>query len=309
MVAALALAVGLVSTSAGATGRRVSLGVLGDPSRFDGQTGQHSRVRLIIVGWGQGGTPGYFSSLLASMLDEPMLGLSTGPQGGEAITPAQIASGAGDSYLAAINQALADWGKPVYVRPFAEMNGYWNAYSAFNQNGSSRDAAHSTAAFRKAFARVYLLLHGGSGINARLARLGLPPVQGTLQANPNVRVVWNPQGYGDPDLPGNSAQAYYPGDGYVDVVGDDLYDIRGKASWAAAEALYGAHPGKPFSFPEWGLWAVDDPAFVTQMAAFLRSHPRTEVANYYSGGPGSIFDLAAKPRSRAAYRQLISPLG
>jgi hypothetical protein len=189
------------------------------------------------------------------------------------------------------------------------MNGYWNAYSAFNQNGSPRDAAHSTAAFRNAFARVYLLLHGGSGINTRLARLGLPPVQGTLQPNPNVRIVWNPQGYGDPDLPGNSAQAYYPGDGYVDVVGDDLYDIRGKASWAAAEALYAAHPGKPFSFPEWGLWAVDDPAFVTQMAAFLRSHPRTELANYYSGASGSIFDLATKPRSRAVYRQLISPLG
>ena len=223
--------------------------------------------------------------------------------------PAQIAQGAGDAYLAAINQALADWGKPVYVRPFAEMNGYWNAYSAFNQNGSARDAAHSTAAFRKAFARVYLILHGGPGINARLARLGLPPVQGTLSANPNVRVVWNPQGYGDPDLPGNSAQAYYPGDRYVDVVGDDLYDIRGKASWPAAEALYQAHPGKPFSFPEWGLWDLDDPAFVTQMGAFLRSHPRTEVANYYSGRPGSIFDLATKPRSRAAYRAADQPAG
>ena len=56
------------------------------------------------------------------------------------------------------------------MRPFAEMNGYWNAYSAFNQNGSPRDAAHSTAAFRKAFARVYLILHGGPGVNARLAR-------------------------------------------------------------------------------------------------------------------------------------------
>ena len=254
-VAALALALGLlfVSTSAGAAGRRLSLGLLGNPGRFDGQTGQHSRVRLLIVGWGQGGSRPYFSSLLATMLDEPMLGLSTGPGSGEAITPAQIAHGAGDAYLVAINQALADWGKPVYVRPFAEMNGYWNAYSAFNQNGSPRDAAHSTAAFRKAFARVYLILHGGAGVNGRLARLGLPPVQGALQADANVRVVWNPQGYGDPDLPGNSAQAYYPGDRYVDVVGDDLYDIRGKASWDAAEALYKAHPGKPFSFPEWGF--------------------------------------------------------
>jgi hypothetical protein len=307
--AALALSIGLGVTRADGARRLLSLGLLGDPTRFEAQTGQRSRVRLLIVGWGQGGTPAYFSGLLVTMLGEPMLGLTTGPQGGEAITPAQIAHGVGDAYLAAINQALADWVKPVYVRPFAEMNGYWNAYSAFNQNGTPRDAAHSTAAFRKAFARVYLILHGGTGVNGRLARLGLPPFQGTLHADANVRVVWNPQGFGDPDLPGNSAQAYYPGDRYVDVVGDDLYFIRGKASWDAAEALYKAHPGKPFGFPEWGLWDIDDPAFVAQMASFLRTHPRVEVANYYSGKAASVFDLASKPRSRAAYRQLIVPLG
>ena len=125
-----------------------------------------------------------------------------------------------------------------------------------------------------------------------------------------MRVVWNPQGYGDPDLPGNSAEAYYPGDRYVDVVGDDLYDIRGKASWDAAEALYKAHPGKPFSFPEWGLWDLDDPGVRHPDGRVSPLPPsRRGVANYYSGRPGSVFDLASKPRSRAAYRQLISPLG
>ena len=58
---------------------------------------------------------------------------------------------------------------------------------------------------------------------------------------PMTRVVWNPQGFGAPDIPGNSAQAYYPGDAYVDVVGDDLYDLRGKAEWDARRgALQGA---------------------------------------------------------------------
>src|SRR4029077_4422670 len=125
--------------------------------------------------------------------------------------------------------------------------------------------AHSTAAFRKAFARVYLILHGGPGVNGRLGRPGLPAVHGALRANPFVNVVWNPQGYGAPDIPGNSAQAYYPGDRYVDVVGDDLYDIGGKREFAAADKLYEAHPSKPFSFPEWGLWGIDDPKFVQQM--------------------------------------------
>ena len=289
---------------------QLRLGVLGDPDRFDQQTAQHSRVRLLIVGWAQSSSPEYFTRLLESMREEPMLGLSTGSESGlESITPRQIARGAGDDFLLAINEAIAQWGKTVFVRPLAEMNGHWNAYSAYNQSGTARPPDHSTAEFRRAFARVYLLLHGAPGVNARLHSLGLPPVHGTPRSNRNVKVIWNPQGYGSPDLPGNTAQAYYPGDGYVDVVGDDLYDIGGKAEWAAMDALYQAHPGKPFAIPEWGLWNLDDPAFVTQMGAFLKAHPRTVIASYYSGRPGSIFDLASKPRSLAEYRRAIAPLG
>jgi hypothetical protein len=306
---ALVSLTGFTSGASSAAGRSVSLGVLGDPDRFQALTGQQSQVRLIIVGWGQGGTPEYFERLFATMTPEPMLGLGIGAQGGEMITPEQLASGAGDAYLAAINQAVSEWGKPILVRPFAEMNGYWNSYCAFNQDGSSRGADHSTAWFRKAFARVYLAVHGGPGVNLQLHRLGLPPMHETLAANALAKVVWNPQGFGDPDLPGNSAQSYYPGDTFVDIVGDDLYDIRGKAEWPAAQALYDAHKNKPFSFPEWGLWGLDDPAFVTAMSDFVRSHPRTVLASYYSGASGSVFDLGSKPGSRDAYRRLITPLG
>jgi beta-mannanase len=208
-----------------------------------------------------------------------------------------------------MSRALHEWARPVYVRPLAEMNGHWNSYCAYDASGRPRGADHSTAAFRKAFARMYLIVHGGADVNAKLARLGLPPVRDRLEANPLVRVIWNPQGYGSPDLPGNSAAAYYPGDRYVDVVGDDLYDIGGRPQWASAEALYRAHPNKPFSFPEWGLWGIDEPSFVDQMAAFVRTHRRVELISYYSGRPGSIFDLASKPASRARYRRAIVPLG
>jgi hypothetical protein len=298
--------------SSGGRGGKVLLGVLGDPDRFDQQTTQRSRFRLLIMSWGQGGSPQYFASLFATMGEVPMLGLSTGGgEGGgpEAITAGQIARGAGDSFLLALNQALAVWGKPIYIRPLAEMNGHWNAYCAFNRDGSPRNTDHSSAAYRHAFARIYLFMHGGPSVNQRLHQLGMPPVRAPLTANPQARVIWNPQGYGSPDIAANSAQAYYPGDAYVDVVGNDLYDIRGKAEWAAAEALYSAHPGKPYSFPEWGLWGIDDAGFVSQMAQFVRSHSRTELIGYYSGQTGSIFDLASKPRSLAAYRQLISTLG
>ena len=49
--------------------------------------------------------------------------------------------GTGDGYLLALNHALHTWGKPIYVRPFPEMNGHWNPWCAYNANGSSRRAS------------------------------------------------------------------------------------------------------------------------------------------------------------------------
>ena len=291
---------------------RLLLGVFGSAARFDGLSGQRTKVGHVIVGWNQGHTWGSpFRHLFRLMGEVPLLGLNTRQGEREAITPLAIARGKGDDYLVGLNRAVAEWPGLIYVRPFGEMNGHWNAYSAYNQNGSLRGASHSTAAFRKAFARVYLIVHGGPRVNARLRALGLPPVAAEPAANPmpRVRVIWNPQGYGSPDLPGNTAQAYYPGDAYVDVVGNDLYNIRGKAEWAANEALYKAHPGKPYAIPEWGNWGIDDAGFVERMAAFARTHPRLELLSYYNGRPGSPWDLGSKPRSAAAYRRLIAPLG
>ena len=309
---ALLAALAALALPSGA-GAAVNLGILGNAPRFDSLTGQHSTVQHVILGWNQGYTWGSRLSALIPRLGEmPMIGLNTGagwPNRHEAITPRDIAYGKGDGYLVALNQALAALGRPAYLRPFGEMNGHWNYYSAFTSSGASKGASHSTAMFRKAFARVYLAAHGGPAVNARLARLGLPPIKGALAENALVRVVWNPQGAGSPDVPGNAPQAYYPGDAYVDVVGDDLYNIGGKAQWDAAQALYKAHPNKPFAFPEWSNWGIDEPAFIEQMAAWVRRHPRVEMIAWFESRPGSKFDIASMPRSLAAYRRLIVPLG
>ena len=53
----------------------------------------------------------------------------------------------------------------------------------------------------------------------------------------------------------------------MDVVANDLYYIRGKAEWAAAERFYDAHPSKPYAFAEWGLWGLDDAELRRAMAA------------------------------------------
>src|SRR5205823_12912366 len=194
-------------------------------------TGQHSAVVQKVVGWGQGDTWGSsFGDLFATMGgDVPLLSMTmNGKSGAPAIDSHRIANGAGDGYLATLSRAISTWGKRIYVRPFFEADAFWSSYCAFTQGGSSKGAAVSTAAFRKAFARTYLILHGGpaAGLNASLRRLGMPALRvGDLPENPapRLKVIWSPQAYAVPELAANQPEQYYPGAAYVDVVGNTLY--------------------------------------------------------------------------------------
>jgi hypothetical protein len=193
------------------------------------------------------------------------------------------------------------------------MNGHWNPYSAYNANGTLRGKSHSQKNFRRAFKRIYLILHGGDRetINQRLASSGMPGISTNLPENPapTLRILWNPQGFGSPNVRGNRAHVYYPGDAYVDIVGNDLYESsRFSAQWDANLALFRRYPNKPYALGEFGLWGVDHPSFIRRMARFIRTHDRVVLATYYSSERGSIFDLGSKPRSRAAYRRYITPL-
>ena len=306
----LALACAIAALGAGASraedevvAARTKLGVLGNAERFAELTGQRTAVRHAFMGWLH---PQRIPQLLDHLRPLPMVAIKTSG----VVAPLDIAQGKGDTLLLGLNQALADFGSLVYVRPFPEMNGAWNEYSAFNRDGSSRGRRYSTAAFRRAFARVALLARGGPArtLNAKLRKLGQPGVAGDLPRT-QARIVWNPQGYGAPNLPANSANAYYPGDAYVDVVANDLYDQGFNAAWDANETLYASHPRKPYAIGEWGLWGIDDPAFVERMATFVKTHPRVEFVSYFNSRAGSLWDLASKPRSRAAYRRSITPLG
>jgi hypothetical protein len=309
LVVAAALTAALLAPAAHAG---VILGVHGNAPRFASQTGQQSQIGLTFVSFAQGNA---LSRVAAAIGPVPMIALNTGSYGAaQTATSRGIALGQNDRFLFQLNAVVArSPGTRFYVRPFPEMNAHWSGTSAYNRDGTRRDAAHSTHWTRKAFARITVVLRGGTRdvVSASLAKLGLPGIVADLPVTTSkLRMVWNPQGFGAPDVAGNSAQAYYPGDAYVDVVGDDLYDMPGHgATWSAAQKLYDAHPSKPFAFPEFGLWGFDDPQFIRDMAKWVRQHRRVEFISYFSGRPGSIWDLATKPASRSAYRALITPLG
>src|SRR5437588_131032 len=122
----LAVSALLALVLAPAASARPLLGVLGNPTRFEGMTGQHSTVVEKVVGWNQGLTWGSsFGQLFATMGDVPLLGMTMDAKGSnaEAITPLAIARGGGDAYLVALNGAIATWGQRIYVRPFFEATG------------------------------------------------------------------------------------------------------------------------------------------------------------------------------------------
>ncbi len=247
-----------------------------------------------------------------------MISVSTAPGGGnEVIDPYGIAHGKGDGYPLWLSHDLARWGHPTYIRLMPEMNGHWNPYCAFNTDGTSRGARHSTTWFRRAWRRFVLIVRGGrvSSINARLRRIGLAPMEARgpykhsgLPARiprPKVAIQWVPQTVGSPALSANGPHDYWPGRKYVDWVGLDMYSIY--PNFDGFNRFYRSYRREPFVVGEYGLWGEDNPAWVKRMYGWARRHKRARMLVYYQGqeqdGP---FKIWHHPRSRNVLRKILN---
>jgi hypothetical protein len=286
---------------------KVFAGVTDQPiSGYVRAVGKHPAVYQEFVAWGQ-----YLPTITQDASNARarlMMHISTSFGSSEAITPGQIAAGQGDSWLIGLTHALFDSGHITYVRLMAEMDAYWNPYGAFNADGSPRDRAHSTAAYRAAWKRVTLILRGGSlsHIDSVLRRLGMPALRaGHDLPTPKVAMLWVPQVAGAPDIRGNQPSDYFPGAPWVDWVGTDFY---GNApNFTGLTRLYNAYPGQPFLFGEYALWGRDLPGFVDQLFGWTASHPRTRMLIYNQGaqtdGP---FRLSRYLNSARELRRLLA---
>jgi hypothetical protein len=278
-------------------------------SRFIQQTGKHPAVWQFFTNWGDSANWWFPYAEQAQM--RPMVHITTGTLGHERISPGAIAAGEGDGYLIALNRAIEASGQITYVRLMAEMDGNWNPYCAFNANGSSRGKAHSTAAFRQAWRRAVLIVRGGpvAAIDRKLRALHMPALRGAGGSLSRVPVafMWVPQVAGAPDIAANSPAAYWPGAAYVDWVGTDFYSKF--PNWAGLARFYAHSYGKPFVFGEWALWGADNPGFVRQLFAWVRSHKRVRMLTYNQGNRfGGPFQLKLYPRGRKQIvRELRSP--
>jgi hypothetical protein len=258
-----------------------------------------------------------------------VLSLSTAPGGEpELISPRRIARGFGDSYVLELNGLIARSGQIVYIRLFPEMNGYWNPYCAFNADGSSRGASHSTPAFRDAWRRIVLIMRGGNraAINRKLVRQGMPriyraasnddPVYERREVpvalqHPTVAFMWVPQTIGSPDVRANGPGRYWPGGRYVDWIGADIYSkFATPGVWSAFRHFYRTwrDPRQhhwPFVVGEYSPWDNDyRGAFTRRLLDWALKHRRARALIYYrSTFPNNEFDINHWPRARAILRR------
>jgi len=282
----------------------VLLGVVGpDPAAFDRLTRHAHRLHLVFV---NGGGSALSDTLEADHAEGRITIVTLNGQS----SPGAFVRGDFDGLLTVTSQEVNSVGAPVWIRPVPEMNGHWSEWAAFDRSGRPRGADFSTAKFKQAFRRIALIMRGGpvGRINRRLRALGMPPLRGgatDLPASGKVALLWNPQGQGSPNIAGNQPRDFWPGAEYVDYVGNDLYEIRGKAYWPGMDALYDDFR-KPYVISEWAPWGYDSPGFVRQMFAWVAAHPRTVGLVYFNkgwSGGGGTFELRTKPQSLAAYRQ------
>jgi len=208
----------------------------------------------------------------------------------------------------------ARYGKPVFLRVDQEMNAYWFPWCAYNKDGSRRSS--SAKDFRRMWQRMVIIFRGGkvADINRQLDNVGLPPLDpgvrwpGWMHLPPtsdpdsyfkpakNVAFVFNPvDAPGVPNVVGNRWGDYYPGDAYVDWVGQTTYEetsnatIEERFGWLNSfYERFSVERRKPYMMGEWGVVPEaesgygDDPAYVRWMLDWQRSHPKVKALIYFS---------------------------
>jgi hypothetical protein len=176
-------------------------------------------------------------------------------------SPADIARGIYDAYFAEFADTIKDFGDPVFISVNHEMNGNWYPYSQ-DYPGTNTTAAEYVAMWQHI---VQLFRQRGAN---------------------NVAWVWAPN---VPNVGSTPADAYYPGDAYVDWIGPSFYSGN---QWDALDGLYRTYaPRKPFFITEWATAPEQsryNPAFPGDaqwvagfFAALQQRYPRVKAISWF----------------------------
>jgi hypothetical protein len=126
------------------------------------------------------------------------------PSGRDVNQPAyrlkRIAAGAFDPFIKSYARQIRDYGGPLMLRPFHEMDGVWYPWGGMANGNKPKDFVAAWRHVHKVFDRV----------GAR-----------------NVTWVWSVNGTSVPNTPANSIAHYWPGTKYVDWIGVSAFNYAG----------------------------------------------------------------------------------
>jgi len=214
MIAAILLNVALSLPTAAAPSPSIALGAYVDSApeyntlpAYRAMVGTPPAILMWYRNWANGPNPdftaadldvAYANGAMPMITWQPFDGAATGPQPSYALRT--IIAGGHDPLIRRWAHATALYGRPFYLRFAHEMNGGWYPWGTAPGNPNGNTPAEYVAAWH----HVHEIF--------------------VAQGAANVRWVWSPNYLGT----GTTQDRYasnYPGDGYVDWVGIDVYNF------------------------------------------------------------------------------------
>ncbi|MDN4612561.1 glycoside hydrolase family 26 protein [Arthrobacter burdickii] len=200
-----------------------------------------------------------------------------------------ITAGHHDAYLQQWAGALRAYGKPVLLRFAHEMNSPWYPWGA-DTNGNA------PADYVDAWRHVHDLFADAGATN--------------------VSWVWNPEAPACDSLP---LKAFYPGDGYVDVVALDAYNwgtTRENEAWRSARELFAeglrqlreVAPGIPIVIGETASTESggSKAEWAEGLVAYLAAQPDVQAFIWFDYRKESDWRIDSSDASRDALRSALS---
>lgn len=198
----------------------------------------------------------------------------------------RILSGEYDDYFHRFARDAARFGHPLLFRFDNEMNGDWDAWSAFFYGKDTR-------IYRETWRYVHRIFDS--------------------EGATNLLWVWNPNADSYPAFGWNHQAMYYPGDDVVDWVGLTGYNTGGE-NWRSFREAYRSTyeiaqhlaPNKPLIITEFGSHDVggDKAAWIRDMWETLPEFPKIRVAVWWNGKDDiGNYTIDSAPGSRQAFAQ------
>lgn len=205
------------------------------------------------------------------------------------VTTADIAAGHHDEYIISWARGAADYGLPVYLRPFPEMNGDWTPW---NGNADSLVSAwrHIVDTFEAEGAH-------------------------------NVRWVWSPNVTDEPRADWNRMENYHPGAAYVDVLALDGYNwgtVRGYIGWQSFEEILEMGYDRITALGSQPVWMAetastehggDKGQWVQDMFTASNRFPQLDAIVWFDENKETDWRISSSAGALASFQQVLPSLG